>query len=105
MKNTDIEKAFEKSRLMIQAFNDFEKKKILTQAFTIQRMSQRLILVLTACINHDLYLRDITQTYVQSSIDLNRDFFAYFSSELNLSNDCILKVVKSLYDVFEIEAH
>jgi hypothetical protein len=105
MKNADTRKAFEKSRLIVQAFNDFEKKKMLTQAPIIQQMSQRLILALTAFINHDLYLRDIIQIYVQSFIDLNKDFVAYLSSELNLSTDCILKIVKPIYDVLEIEAH
>jgi hypothetical protein len=37
---------FEKSRLVIQAYNDHGKEVILTQSPTIQRASQRLIIAL-----------------------------------------------------------
>ncbi|KAL0933405.1 reverse transcriptase-like protein [Colletotrichum truncatum] len=39
-------KPYEKSRLVIQGYGDQEKEEILTQAPTIQRMSQRLLLAL-----------------------------------------------------------
>ncbi len=70
-------------------------------------MSQRIILVLTACIIFDcyLYLRDITQIYVQSKISFNRTFFIWSFSELDLFKNSILRVVKSLYDVLETETH
>ena len=61
MKNEETEKAFEKSRLVIQAFNDSEKQKILTQASIIQRVNQRFIIALSLTISQlFLYLRDIT---------------------------------------------
>lgn len=61
VKNESTEKAFEKSRLVMQAFNDSEKHGILTQAPTIQRASQRLIIALSlAILQLSLYLRDIT---------------------------------------------
>jgi hypothetical protein len=64
IKHSDISQAYEKSRLVIQAYNDHEKTLMLTQAFIIQRMSQRFILVLAASFNDcHLYLRNITQTY------------------------------------------
>jgi hypothetical protein len=65
IKHSDISQAYEKSRLMIQTYNDHEKTLMLTQAFTIQRMSQRIILAIAASTNenHHLYLRNITQTY------------------------------------------
>ena len=47
---------FEKSRLIVQIYNDHDKTIILTQVSTIQRMSQRLILALTVSIDHSLYL-------------------------------------------------
>ena len=50
-----------------------------------------------------LYLRDITKAYVQSTSDLNRDFYIRPPPELivllGASPDCIIKVMKSLYDV------
>ncbi len=46
IKHFDIDKAFEKSRLVIQTFNDKNKNLVLTQSSTIQRISQRLIVCL-----------------------------------------------------------
>jgi hypothetical protein len=105
IKHSDILQAYEKSRLVIQTYNDHEKTLILTQASTIQRMSQRIILVIAASINHHLYLRDITQAYTQSQSPLNRMFFIRSLFDLNLSDDAILRIIKLLYDVSEIETH
>jgi hypothetical protein len=105
IKHSDIADVYEKSRLMIQAYNDHDKTLVLIQSSTIQRMSQRIILVLTAIIKHNLYLRDITQAYVQSKTSLNRQFFIRSPFELDLSKDSILRVVKPLYDVSETGAH
>ncbi len=62
IKHSSIEKAFEKSRLMMQAFKDQNKTLMLIQSSTIQRISQRLILCLTIMFSFEmkLYLRDIT---------------------------------------------
>jgi hypothetical protein len=110
IKHSNIEKAFEKSRLMMQAFKNQNKTLILTQSSIIQRISQRLILCLTIMFSHmKLYLRDIIQAYVQSATSLNRDFYVQSFSELiklmKISDDCILKVIKSLYEMPEIENH
>jgi hypothetical protein len=76
IKHFDIDKAFEKSRFVMQTFNDQNKNLMLTQSFIIQRISQRLIVCLIVVFSKmNLYLRDITQTYVQSITSLNRDFF------------------------------
>ncbi|KAI9044044.1 uncharacterized protein KD926_001866 [Aspergillus affinis] len=48
IKNKGTERAFEKSRLVIQAYNDQGKDLILTQSPTIQRVSQRLILCIAS---------------------------------------------------------
>ena len=67
MKNEKTEKAFEKSRFVIQTFNNSEKQKILIQALIIQRVNQRFIIALSLIISQLLlYLRDITQAYIQS---------------------------------------
>jgi hypothetical protein len=107
IKHSDTPQAYEKSRLMIQTYNDHEKTLVLTQAPTIQRMSQRIILAIAASTseNHHLYLRNITQTYIQSKSSLNRMFFIRSPLDLNLSDDAILRVIKSLYDVSEAKAH
>jgi hypothetical protein len=86
IKHSDISQAYEKSKLVIQTYNDHEKTLVLTQAFTIQEMSQRIILVIAASISeiHHLYLRNITQIYTQSKIPLNRMFFIRSFPDLNL---------------------
>ena len=86
IKNPGSNKAFKKSRLVVQAYNNLEKDLILTQSPTIQRVSQRLILCITAITQNNsihLYLRDISQAYVQSATRLNRDF--YIRAPLELS--------------------
>ncbi len=106
IKHSSIADVYEKFRLVIQIYNDHDKTLMLIQSSIIQRMSQRIILALTACISDcHLYLRDITQAYVQSKISLNRQFFIRSLFELDLSNNSILRVVKLLYDVLETETH
>jgi hypothetical protein len=105
VKHSGTPDVYEKFRLMIQTYNDHDKTLVLTQSPTIQRMSQRIILALAAIIKHNLYLRDITQAYVQSKTPLNRQFFIRSPPELDLSKDSILRVVKPLYGVPEAEAH
>ena len=75
---------------------------ILIQSPTIQRMSQRLILALAVCMpQYDLYLRDISQAYIQSTTHLNREFLVRPPVELGLHSDAILKIIKPLYGVPE----
>jgi hypothetical protein len=49
IKNPRIDKAFKKSRLVVQAYNDANKSLVLTESPMIQRCSQRLILCLAPC--------------------------------------------------------
>jgi hypothetical protein len=106
IKHSSTSDAYKKSRLVIQTYNDQDKTLILIQSSIIQRMSQRIILALTACTSDcHLYLRNITQAYVQSKIPLNREFFIRSFFELDLSEKSILKIIKPLYDVPETETH
>jgi hypothetical protein len=77
VKNKDTNKAYKKSRLVVQAYNNDEKSLILTQSPTIQHVSQCIILCITPIINSNasLYLQDISQAYIQSTTLLNRDFY------------------------------
>ena len=56
-----------------------------------------------------LYLCNVSQAYVQSTLDLNQDFFIRPFPELitmiGASPECILKVVKPLHVVPEAENH
>ncbi len=105
IKHSDISQAYKKSKLMIQIYNNHEKTLMLTQTFIIQRMNQRIILVIIASINHHLYLRNITQIYTQSKSSFNRMFFIRSSFDLNFFDDAILRVIKSFYDVSETKTH
>lgn len=106
VKNEGTEKAFEKSRLVVQAFNDSEKHGILTQAPTIQQASQRLIIALSLIILElSLYLRDTTQAYTQSRSELARDVFILAPIEMGLSTRTILRVILPLYGIAESDTH
>ena len=118
IKNENTEKIFEKSRLIMQTYNDFNKNQVFTQSSIIQRMSQRLVVCITVVLEVNsndsnnstkLFFRNVIQTYVQSIFNLNREFyvksFHEFVSIMKTSYDCILKIMKSLYEVFETNNH
>ena len=112
IKNENTKKTYEKSRLIIQTYNDSEKNQIFIQSSIIQRMNQRLILCIVVMIENDsikLYFRNITQTYVQSIFIFNRNFyvksFYKFVKIMKTSFNCILKMIKLLYKIFEINNH
>ncbi len=111
IKHSGTDKAFEKFRLVVQAFKNQNKILVLIQSSIIQRVSQRLIICLAVTFSQsmNLYLRNIIQTYVQSRSTLNRNFYVQSSSKLiklmRIFNDCILKVIKSLYDVSKADNH
>ena len=105
IKNIGTIDAYEKSRLVMQTYNDQNKTEMLIQTLTIQRMNQRFILALTVNMSHlSLFLRNISQAYVQSTISLARKFFIRPSVELRLG-DAIFKIIKPLYEISEAETH
>jgi hypothetical protein len=106
IKNAGTPQAFEKSRLVVQAYKDDEKKGVLTQAPTIQRASQRLLLSLAASIPElEVHLRDISQAYTQSETNLARDFFVRPPKELQMPGELLWKVLRPLYGVPEAGTH
>lgn len=103
---------YEKSRLVIQGFNDQQKAMILTQSPTIQRASQRLMFSLfptLAKYGMVCFSRDIKQAYIRSKSYLVRDIFCWPSPEAakayNLGPDDIIHVVKPLYGIAEAGNH
>ncbi|KAJ5743510.1 hypothetical protein N7533_010612 [Penicillium manginii] len=101
---------FEKSRLVIQAYNNEGKEMILTQSPTIQRASQRVIVALAPSLSErNIYLsiRDITQTYVQSITSLNRLILAHLPKEIKSKflEGTIMVVRKPLYSIPEAGTH
>ena len=106
VKNKGTVNAYEKSRLVVQAYNDDGKRFILTQAPTIQRASQRLILALALMIpGLDIYIRDISQAYTQSTTRLSRNVFIKAPTEMGLESGNILQVVLPLYGIPEAGTH
>ena len=102
----------------MQIYNDFSKNQVFIQSSIIQQMNQRLIICITAVLEINsndlnnsmkLFLRNVTQTYVQSIFNLNRKFyvksFYEFISIMKTSYDCIFKILKSLYEMFETNNH
>jgi hypothetical protein len=84
IKHLDIDKAFEKSRFVMQTFNDQDRNLILIQSFIIQRINQRMIVCLIVVFSKmNLYLKNIIQTYVQSTTSLNRRFLCLLICSIN----------------------
>ncbi|KAH8193590.1 hypothetical protein TruAng_012245 [Truncatella angustata] len=98
---------YEKSRLVVQGYGDDSKDQILTQAPTIQRVSQRLILVLgpTLIKSYGMVgeLRDITQAYPQAHDQLARHILAVLPPELQAKypEGTVLWIKKPLYGLAE----
>jgi hypothetical protein len=110
VKNAGTPDAFEKSRLVVQAYNDDGKKLVLTQSPTLQRSSHRCLLFTTVQLLQEgcqLYLRDVTQAYVQSTTTLNREFYVRPPTELSkdLPDGSLLRVRKPLYGIPEAGNH
>lgn len=69
-------------------------------------MSQRLIFAFAVIIDLcNLYLRNITQIYVQFTTLLNQKFYVQPLQELRFKNGAILKIIKFFYRVPEAGAH
>jgi hypothetical protein len=103
-------KPYEKSRLVIQGYQDHGKEAILTQSPTIQRCSQRLSIALApVLVQHGMtvQLRDITQAYPQAQTNLQRTILAQLPSELvpKYPEGTLLHVIKPLYGIAEAGVH
>ena len=102
---------YEKSRLVVQGYNDEGKEVILTQSPTIQRASQRVIVALAPTLiathNFALQLRDITQAYTQSETHLRRLIIAHLPEQIRHLYPCdtIMVVLKPLYGIAEAGTH
>ena len=110
VKGKSTDKPYEKSRLVIQAYNDEGKELILTQSPTIQRASQRVLLAITPSLARQgikLYLRDVTQAYIQSTTMLNRLILAKLPKEMcdKFPEGTIMVVRKPLYGIPEAGTH
>lgn len=91
---------------MAQNYADDDATSIATKAPSVQIYSQRVTLSLAAYIpNIVSYTRNITQSYIQSHSELERDVHIQAPPELDLPPGCVLEVVKTLYGIPESGLH
>ncbi|CDF37987.1 unnamed protein product [Chondrus crispus] len=96
----------EKSRLVAQNYKDKGASSIATKSPTISRMGQRVAMATAAIFReHQSYIRDISQAYLQSESPLERQIFLRPPKEMNLGADVVLCVLKPLYGVPESRLH
>lgn len=104
VKNEGTPSAFEKSRLVVQGFNDWHC--FLTYAPTVQRASQRLLLSIAVCDKSLAVIsRDVSQAYVQSETTLQRPVFVKPPTILKFPDDVLFKVNRPLYGLPEAGNH
>ena len=100
--------AMEKTRLVVQGYGD-RNHGLLTHAPTVQRASQRLALCLETIFalpnGLKMWIRDVTQAYIQSDSNVDRDIFIRAPKELELPPGKILKVLRPLYGLPEAALH
>ena len=112
VKFTGTANAKEKSRMVASGHNDAGKSSVITQAPTVQRMSQRAFISIGAGRLSDevsFLMRNISQAYVQSFSSLQREFFLDPKQEirsiLGIDDDKVLRVLKPLYGIAEAGNH
>jgi hypothetical protein len=110
VKGKTTETPYEKSRLVIQAFNDMGKESILTLSPTIQRTSQRLVIALVTSLQKKgckMSLRDIIQAYCQSTSFLKRLILDYLPDQIKhlYPKGSLMHVGKPLYGIPESGTH
>lgn len=97
---------FDKSRLVAQNFMDLAALFIATKSPTISKLGQRILFALAACFPElAVYLRDITQAYIQAKSSLERTIYLEPVPEMGLSEDEVILVLKPLYGIPESGLH
>jgi len=100
--------AREKSRLVVQGYNDRDHG-LLTHAPTVQRASQRLAIAMSVVYGlpagFSIWIRDVTQAYVQSDTPIARDIYIRAPKELGIADGFLLKVLRPLYGIPEAAIH
>jgi hypothetical protein len=115
-----IDGPFEKTRMVVQGYQDAGKKEILMQSPTIQRSSQRILVALAPILignqrrtktnkrrtqsNKEkeikVIIRDISQAYTQSQSNLQRKILCYLPKEIvhQYPSGTLIEVIKPLWD-------
>jgi hypothetical protein len=85
-----------KARLVLGGHRDRDKSRVVHSATTLKQSSVRLLLALAGMLDFDIWSTDITQAYLQSSSNLQREIFVR-PDVLELDENQLLQVVKPLY--------
>ena len=105
IKNAGTPHAYEKSRFVVQAFND-RNHGLLTHAPTVQRASQRICLAM--CVQDPsfrFFCRDVSQAYLQSETSIQQQIYVRPPPELGLDQGHLLRVARPLYGIPEAGVH
>lgn len=77
-----------RSRLEAHNFGDRDAAGITTKAATVQRFSQRMLLILAASLTGGtIFSREVTQAYIQSTNLLERTVYVKAPPEIGLPDD------------------
>jgi len=95
-----------KSRLVAQNYRDAGAATIPTRSPTVTRWAQRLLLLLAALFPElDVYLRDISQSYTQSTSALQRNVYLRPPADFGLIEGFVLRAALPLYGIPESGLH
>src|SRR6185312_14383800 len=93
---------------MVQGYNDRDHR-LLTHAPTVQRASQRLAIAISVVyglpVRFSIWIRDVTQAYVQSDTPIARDIYIRAPKELGVADGSLLKVLRPLYGIPKAAIH
>ena len=105
VKNAGTLQAYEKSRFVVQAYNDRDHG-LLTHAPTVHRASQRLCVALCAQDpSFRLFSRDVSQAYLQSETTIQRPIYVRPPPEIGLPEGRLFRVARPLYGIPEAGMH
>lgn len=115
IKNLYTNKNYKKCCLIIHIFNNKKKNFMLMYLLKILKISQNISFCF-AVISQDnnnynirFYIQDITQIYVEITLELNLNFFIQLLfkliSQLNIFFDSMIKIIRLLYSESEIDNH
>lgn len=95
-----------KSRLEAQNYEDRGASGIPTKGPTVNRYYQRIDRSIAASLTGGkMFNRDITQSYVQDTTELERTVCKPAPTEMGLDKDIVLRVVKPLFVIPESGIH
>lgn len=97
IKNTGTDQELYKARFVVQGYRDKLNTSLVHDATTCRPQSARLLIGLAAIFGFTVFSTDVTQAYLQSNQELQREVFLNAPPELHLNHDQLLKLLKPLY--------